>query len=401
MINKGGKVISVIIPVYNAELYVRQCIDSVVNQSYSDWEMILVDDGSTDKSGEICDEYSKNDNRIKSFHRINGGTLVATQYGVSQAKGKYIAFIDADDWIDSEMFSELIARMEENGCDVITSGIRRYDISGQVQNYWIDNYQEDIYKSKLEMKSLLHSLILSKDMQLGVIGGIMDNKVCKIFKQELVKKTFDIMASSIKQLCVDEDFVFCTIYFLQCRSVIITHRIYYNYRYNEKSKTNTFHEDYLSEKNEVWKLLKTVIKGNVCENELMEQLKKRIFYSVCNGMKSYMGIDSVPTYLFPQIELLKDKKIVLFGAGKVGCDYMKQFEKKDIDVVAWVDNKSCTDEVLSPMEIKKKSFDYIVCGVLNEMSANNIKKQLKDMGIKEEQIIWQLPRNWLLEMVFD
>ena len=96
--------ISIIIPVYNVEKYLRRCLNSIINQTYKDIEIILVDDGSTDNSGKICDEYKEKDNRIVVIHKENGGLSDARNAGIDIAKGKYIGFIDSDDFADIRMY---------------------------------------------------------------------------------------------------------------------------------------------------------------------------------------------------------------------------------------------------------------------------------------------------------
>ena len=100
------KLISVIVPIYNVEKYLTKCIESIINQTYKNLEIILVDDGSPDKSPIICDEYAKKDNRIKVIHKKNGGLSDARNYGMSLATGEYISFIDSDDYIDEEMYEK-------------------------------------------------------------------------------------------------------------------------------------------------------------------------------------------------------------------------------------------------------------------------------------------------------
>lgn len=101
-------VISVIVPIFNISKYLDKCIESILNQSYSDLEIILVDDGSSDNSGSICDYYATMDKRIRVIHKENGGLVSARKAGLEIATGEYIAFIDGDDWIDAEMYSEML-----------------------------------------------------------------------------------------------------------------------------------------------------------------------------------------------------------------------------------------------------------------------------------------------------
>lgn len=116
--------VSIVIPIYNVEKYLRKCIDSILNQSFKDFEIILVNDGSTDSSLYICNEYIKKDKRIKLINKANGGSSSARNAGLNVAKGKYISFIDPDDCINENYFNIFINKAEMNNCDVIVSGYR-------------------------------------------------------------------------------------------------------------------------------------------------------------------------------------------------------------------------------------------------------------------------------------
>lgn len=111
--------VSVIVPVYNVEKYLKKCLDSILKQTYSNIEVILVDDGSTDGSGRICDECVKKDKRFRVVHQKNGGVAVARNTGLSKAKGEYIAFIDSDDWVKKEYIERLMQEAQEKNADVV------------------------------------------------------------------------------------------------------------------------------------------------------------------------------------------------------------------------------------------------------------------------------------------
>ena len=121
-------VISIIIPVYNVEKWLNKCIDSILVQSYKNFEIILVNDGSTDKSGDICDKYSKEDNRIKVFHNKNKGLSYSRNFGVKNSNGKYVMFVDSDDFIsDINIIDKFINILEKDKSDFIYTSYCRFN----------------------------------------------------------------------------------------------------------------------------------------------------------------------------------------------------------------------------------------------------------------------------------
>ena len=132
---KGGsamgreKLLSVIVPVYNVEAYLCRCVDSILSQSYRELEVILVDDGSGDDSGRICDEYAAADPRVRVIHKENGGLSSARNRGLEAAKGDYLTFVDSDDWIEPESYGPMIGLLEQYDGDLVCGG--RYDVDGK------------------------------------------------------------------------------------------------------------------------------------------------------------------------------------------------------------------------------------------------------------------------------
>ena len=116
--------ISVVVPVYNVEQYLEKCVNSIINQTYKNLEIILVDDGATDKSGKLCDELAKLDNRIMVYHKKNGGLSDARNYGVERATGDYIGFVDGDDYIDAEMYEKLYEAIKKENVDVAECNLK-------------------------------------------------------------------------------------------------------------------------------------------------------------------------------------------------------------------------------------------------------------------------------------
>ena len=144
--------ISIIVPVYNVEKYLRKCVDSILNQTFKDFELILVDDGSIDTSGKICDEYNLKDNRIKVIHKENGGLSSARNAGLDIAQGEYIGFVDSDDWIELDMYEELYKICKENDTDVGIVGINYGGASEKKKSKKIE-----IYSNKLILDDLVYN----------------------------------------------------------------------------------------------------------------------------------------------------------------------------------------------------------------------------------------------------
>ena len=126
-----SELVSIIVPVYNVEFYIKKCVKSVLSQTYPCFELILIDDGSTDKSGVYCDELAKTDQRVKVLHKKNGGQAEARNIGLDCARGEFIFFLDADDWIEPEAIKTLIDKQREKGADMVCGGYRLVDEGGR------------------------------------------------------------------------------------------------------------------------------------------------------------------------------------------------------------------------------------------------------------------------------
>jgi glycosyltransferase involved in cell wall biosynthesis len=133
--------ISVIVPVYKVEQYLHRCVDSILSQSFTDFELILVDDGSPDNCGKICDEYAQKDSRVKVFHKPNGGVSSARNLGLDNAKGEWIAFIDSDDFVDGDYLCELYSSSEEYNADFVATVEYKVNNVNQTTTYLVsDNF---------------------------------------------------------------------------------------------------------------------------------------------------------------------------------------------------------------------------------------------------------------------
>lgn len=168
--------ISIIVPVYNVEDYLKACLDSIINQTYKNLEIILIDDGSTDNSGKICDEYAGKDNRIKVIHKPNGGLSDARNAGLEIAKGEYIGFVDSDDYITEDMYEFLYNLVVDNNLDVAMCASCDVYENGTVKE---PKTFETVFFDKKE--KIIENLFLNK------AGGAAVSVCNKLFKKKVIE----------------------------------------------------------------------------------------------------------------------------------------------------------------------------------------------------------------------
>ena len=244
--------ISVIVPVYNVEKYLEKCIDSVINQSYQELEIILVDDGSTDSSGIICNQYAEKDKRIKVIHQENRGQSCARNVGLKLATGNFITFVDSDDTIEINMFEKLIEIENKTGCDLVICGHRTVQEGEELKHT-----NETFYTELLDINALWEEVF-----------GKLNNAVWnKLYKKELLKGVYFPL-----ELAHGEDLIFNLKYLEQCEFGAINRQPYYNYLKREDSVTTSS----FSEK----KLLEIVSK-----DKALEIVKRSMPSQIENAMK--------------------------------------------------------------------------------------------------------------------
>ncbi len=211
-------VISIIIPVYNVAPYLERCLDSIINQTYTKTEIIIVDDGSTDESPQICDNYALKDNRIKVIHKKNGGLSDARNAGISIATGDMIAFVDSDDWVSLNYLHEMYSQMIQTKADIIECGFVRTDII-VVEEYGPLEYRTKTYNvidamSELINDNELHQVVWNKLYRKEII----DNTLFELGKyNEDEFWTYQIFARSKKIVKID----ICLYYYFQNSSSIM------------------------------------------------------------------------------------------------------------------------------------------------------------------------------------
>lgn len=213
--------ISIIVPVYNVEQYIVKCIDSVIAQTYKDYELILVDDGSTDNSGKICDEYALKDNRIKVIHKKNEGVTATRDRGVKEAKGEFLFFIDGDDYITENALELFTNKQKENDADLVRGSFCSIKEDGEIKKHivptntkTIEKYFNYIAKGCWNIwNNLYRASIFKAHVNIPHLITLGEDKLCNI--QLLI---------GIKSIAIVQDIT----YYYVLRSNSVVHTVYKN-----------------------------------------------------------------------------------------------------------------------------------------------------------------------------
>jgi glycosyltransferase involved in cell wall biosynthesis len=225
--------ISVIIPVYQAEDFLAKCVDSVLAQTEHDLEVILVDDGSTDHSGNICDEYATRDSRVHVIHKENAGVSAARNSGIAAATGEYIGFVDSDDWIEPNMYERLLEEANKSDADIVMCDATTVFEDGRTQADTI---------TQLSQNSILKKSDFTPALLLEIAGSACRCIYSKhIYSDKLLKSCGLQFPLGVK---FSEDRIFNLNAMGRANKVSYLKESYYNRYVNSKSAVHRFHEDY-------------------------------------------------------------------------------------------------------------------------------------------------------------
>ncbi len=214
--------ISIIVPVYNIETYISACITDIINQTFRDFELILVNDGSTDSSGKICDEFANTDDRIRVIHKKNGGASDARNCGIDVAKGDWIIFFDSDDCFEHDIVQKLYDAVQRENADMAVCGMDLFN----------EDCPEDKYIPGYFV--LTPGIFSGTDILLtGNISTIYVTPCCKILKKSL----FDNLRYTVGRICEDEAIIHRILH--RCKKIVAINEILYHYRQIPTSVSHT------------------------------------------------------------------------------------------------------------------------------------------------------------------
>ena len=377
--------LSIVVPIYNTELYLKACLQSIIDQTCPDMEILLIDDGSTDGSSTICKEFAQKDTRVIYIRQENKGLIGARRTGAENASGEFLMYVDSDDWIDLGMAEFLVGQIGD--ADMATTGVHYETGPGMVVEY-LDQYSEGEYKGK-DKDSLLKTMLY--DLESDTLQRLTPWIWNKIYRTEIVRQVY-------RNLQADNDFgedgAFLYNYLIISGSVRICHQCFYHYRYRTDSMFHGGNPHMLSDINKAYLALVPGFEKHPLRENLMSQLQRWVSVTAVMAVNVGMGFASgihIPEFML-DTDGLKNKRIVLYGAGKAGRDYYRQLTKMGYNVVLWVDsNSSEIENVKAPTAIFEVGYDIILLSVSRSEYVESIKQSLRNIGIGEEKLMWKKP----------
>lgn len=389
--------VSVIVPIYNTEKYLAKCIESICNQTFRDIQIILVDDGSTDSSGLLCDRYATLDERIIVIHNCNQGVVQSRKAGLAVAKGELIAFIDSDDCMDELAIQHMYERMQDSSSDIVVCG---YIIDKGNSSQMVKNIVKSGVYSKFELELIYRKLIFDDAyMQSSIIQSMCG----KLFKKKLLLET---SRDIDERITLGEDASFVFPYLLACNSICISDQCYYHYQIRNGSMCSK-KDLFVFERIEAFQqYLTNKLTGYPAEYMLELQIKKYIVHLLEMAIRNNYGICYSKKYVFDSnlMNTIKGKNIIVYGAGEVGKDYVEVLLAQGI-TPRWVDkNKNgekYLDVIIESIDIINEDTDVIVVAVLRQALYESIKNELTKY-VDKEKVIWARPsvNAWLRNITF-
>lgn len=273
--------VSIIVPVYNVEKYLDRCIQSLQNQTLKDIEIILVDDGSPDQCPQMCDEYSKQDNRIKVIHKKNAGLGMACNSGINIATGEYIAFCDSDDYVDSDMYEKMYNVAVINNADAVFSGIKTVDENGDVRP--MNTYPTlQIIKEKNKIHQFAMDMIASPPSDPIERHIAMSAKIV-LYKKKLIDKYNFRFAS--ERILISEDLIWNLDILCNATCIITIPETFYYYYKNSVSLSKQIRTDRFI----FFKTLRHELYQKSQRYGMPEETKKRIDRMFIGYSRFYIG----------------------------------------------------------------------------------------------------------------
>ncbi len=310
--------ISVIIPVYNVEQYLEQCMTSVLCQTYTHMEILLIDDGSSDNSGRLCDEYAVQDKRVRVLHRENGGLMSAWMAGVEMARGEYLTFVDSDDWIEAIMVEKLAEKLSGKPKEMVCSNYLIEKKTGSIPV--IQSMRPGVYEREAIEKELFPYLLGQETRRIHCSRGM------KLISRELITEN---MKYCNKRLTMGEDMNITLPAILDAQRIVIVEQgLYYHYRFVEASMSHQYNPGLYANNRQLKQTLEKILEDKSANKKEEREWKSRLnreylflfFYVMKNELrapKREISMELVQKCREVRNELRKEKVLIQSRANKL------------------------------------------------------------------------------------
>ncbi|MBR1702191.1 MAG: glycosyltransferase family 2 protein [Lachnospiraceae bacterium] len=374
--------LSVIMPVYNGEKYIEHMVSALLKQTYEDFELIIVDDGSSDGTRSICEKHSRDDSRIKFLFSEHGGVVKARNYAVNASKGEYVCFVDVDDDVDDDYLMLFVDCINEHSPDMVITGYAEKYLSWEIEK--VNKVPEGIYSGQELIDIYPHIMQGSGVCELGINPFLWT----KCIKREVV---LPIMNATNECIVEGEDAAIVFPCLLHSKKIVISKECRYHYIYRGESVTHTRKFDYYKNclilYEDIGNKMRATPYYNLMRPQLEWYLRLMIYISDPNAFDMY-------TRVFPFGKVVKGANIILYGAGNLGKLYQHQFCSQNYgNIVLWVDGaweRYIGDgrNIKSPEEIMSTNYDYIVIAVFDHRMVEAVISFLKSKNISESKIVY-------------
>lgn len=380
------KEISVIVPIYRIEKYLPACIESLLNQSFKDFELLLVNDGSPDNCAKICDDYAKTDARIRVVHKKNGGLLSARKAGLKKAQGKYISFVDGDDWVDNYYLDIMFKLAEANSADLTMTGhFREFD--GKIET--IKPKLTGVYDEKEIVSSIIPNAIYNGTFCEHGISTYVWNK---LFKRDLLK---EVLYDVPNDIVMGEDAAITYAYLAISKSLVISKIPLYYYRQRHDSIVKSIENP----KIEYYRLgllmnfLKLKLSNKFDNETLNQQIKLYLYSQILVRSGGIIQNKSKNLFFNPFLNLKRNSKVVVYSSGSFGQHILTtNLKTQFFEIIQWIDvdyhDLTIGGNSVQPISsINNTEFDYLIIATVNPSTFKTIKMELGLMGIDDNKVI--------------
>lgn len=379
--------ISVIVPVYNTSKYIVRCLDSIVEQSIKNIEIICVNDGSTDDSLAILQQYSAKHENVRIVSQENKGAMAARKNGLAYARGVYVGFVDSDDWIEPQMYEKLLECIIKYPSEIVSSG---YYYEGNYVTEHYDDIPEGFYTSNNINEVREKVIYNTSDMEVGMRGSLCT----KLFNRVFLEKVFSLIPST---LSFSEDKMCIITSVLFANSVYVLQRCFYHYIKRKESIVNTEDRNYLIKVNEVYDYFHKLYSYKEFTDSMRVQSEIYLTELLYKGINSRLGFWNknllwIDPYYLNQIE--QNSKIVLYGMGDFGRAYANQIKNSNkAEIIACIEDNPNEVEledvpIIDICDLQKIKYDYVIIAIKNKRKAEQVRESLQLIGVDNEKILW-------------